>query len=79
MDATTGDVELIIGPHSALGSEFVGPNSPGKRASKSQVWESTKRLRGGHPEIANGMTHVCCAKLYDDDGMHTGFCNHFMK
>ena len=66
-------------PHALLDPSFVGLNTPSKRSSKSEVWLTTKRLRGRHPEIANGMTHVCCAKIFDDDGNFAGYCNTFMK
>jgi hypothetical protein len=68
-----------VDPHAALAQKYTSANSPTKRPSTSHVWAKIKRLRGHHPEVENGMTHVCVAEIHDEDGNCTGVCNTFMK
>ena len=79
VDMVLADEVEEVDPHAMLDPSFVGLNTPSKRSSNSGVWLTTKRLRGDHPEIENGMTHVCCAKIFDADGNSAGHCNTFMK
>ena len=67
-----------VDPHAALAQKYTSANSPTKRPSTSQVWVKIKRLRGDHPEVENGMTHVCCAETARTSRI-SGVCNTFMK
>ena len=42
------------------------------------MWREIKRLRGGHPEISNGMTHVCVCRMINEEGNAVGHCNKFL-
>lgn len=51
--------EEVADPWESNPSWKTRTNSPMKRASKSAVWDSTKRLALDHPKIDDGYTHTC--------------------
>jgi hypothetical protein len=50
---------------SEVAKEFMGPNSPRRAGSRSDVWGHTKRLINDHPALKLGFTHVCVMTTSD--------------
>ncbi len=50
---------------SEVAKEFIGPNSPRRAGSRSDVWGHTKRLTNDHPALTVGFAHACVIATSD--------------
>lgn len=80
--AMEDDSEEEDDTHLAIPEHLVGANTPVARgrAPRSQIWQTVKRLKTGHPlRDAGSHTHVCTDRIDDAEDGSERFCNQMLK